>query len=78
MNKIENKFIGLCLAKNNYFAATICRLEELEGYANVYVMVNEKIHGNLINPLVFEVCSLIQGKSNGLDCGKIYCSVRTT
>ncbi|OOX81888.1 hypothetical protein [Snodgrassella alvi] len=42
MNKIENKFIGLCLAKNNYFAATICRLEEVEGYANVYVMVNRK------------------------------------
>lgn len=42
MNKIENKFIGLCLAKNNYFAATIYRLEEVEGYANVYVMVNRK------------------------------------
>ncbi|KEQ01872.1 hypothetical protein SASC598J21_002510 [Snodgrassella alvi SCGC AB-598-J21] len=42
MNKLENKFIGLCLAKNNYFAATIYRLEEVEGYANVYVMVNRK------------------------------------
>ena len=42
MNKIENKFIGLCLAKNNYFAATICRLEEVEGYVNLYVMVNRK------------------------------------
>ena len=42
MNKIENKFIGLCLAKNNYFVATIHRLEEVEGCANVYVMVNRK------------------------------------
>ncbi|KES10192.1 hypothetical protein SASC598O11_012190 [Snodgrassella alvi SCGC AB-598-O11] len=42
MNKEQNKFIGMCLAKNNYFAACICNTEKTEKYICVQVIVYRK------------------------------------